>query len=66
MMLYYFMSQKINFHLFMYSRKWSPVRLLRIKKLLKSIDFHLAKHVLKFNTNHRWNLFEKFQILKLR
>ena len=50
----------------MYSRKWSPVRLLRIKKLLKPIDFHLAKHVLNFNTNHRWNLFEKFQILKLR
>ena len=28
----------------------------------QSIDFDLTKHVLVFNVNHRWNLFEKFQI----
>ena len=40
--------------------------LLRIKKSFKSIDFDLAKHALVFNVNHCWDLFEKFQILKLR
>ena len=40
--------------------------LLRIKKLFKCINFDLAKHVLVFKVNHRWNLFENIQIFKLR
>ena len=40
--------------------------LLGIKKSFKSIDFDLAKHGLVFKVNQRWNLFEKFQILKFR
>ena len=63
----------------MYSRKQSPrdcVIKLRdnrifkalhwLKKSFKYIDFDLAKHALVSNVNHRWNLFEKFQILKLK
>ena len=37
-----------------------------IKKSFKYIDFDLAKHGLVFKVNHRWNLFEKFQILKFQ
>ena len=62
-------------HLFMYLRKRSPrdcvIKLcdnpiFRIKKSFKSIDFDLAKRALASSVNHRCNLFEKFQILKLR
>ena len=72
-------SFKDNCHLFMYSRKrfpWDRVIKLRdnrifkallwIKKSFKSIHFDLAKHASVFNVNNLWNLFEKFQILKLR
>ena len=40
--------------------------LLPAKKSFKSINLGLAKHVLVFNVNHCWNLFEKIQILKLK
>ena len=66
-------------HLFVYSPKRSPrdcviklcdnrifKALLWIKNSFKSIDFDLAKHAVVSNINHRCNLFEKFQILKLR
>ena len=63
----------------MYSRKRSPrdcviklrdnrifKALLWIKNSFKSINFDLAKQALVSNVNPRYNLFEKFQILKLR
>ena len=45
---------------------WIFKALLWIKKSFKSGDFDLAEQALVSNVNHRWNLFEKVQMLKLR